>query len=369
MTAGPLAGLRVLDASSMVAAPLLCALLADQGADVVALEPPGGHPFRVSPLWLMTARDKRSVVVDDGDRPTLHGLLAAADVVVVNEPEARLARRGLDPATLLAAHPALVIAHVSGYGADGPYADRPGNGTLAEAFAGLTGLTAGPDGAPVLLSTLLGDSVMAWAGAFGVLAACHDVRHNGARGRVVDVNPVDALLHVVGTTFLDVAAGTPSAGEASGATAGEIFRGVFRGVFRAADGRWVAVSVATARQRRALADLVGAVDTEGPAFEEAVRTWVDGSPREEVLARALDARLPMAPVNDATDVASDPHVRARGLLRTVRTTDGAVLTVPAPAPRTAGTPPAGPAVVPALGEHTAEVVAEWRGPPDRSGSR
>lgn len=214
--AGPLAGLRVIDAASLYAAPLLASMLADQGADVVKLEPPGGDPYRSTVFWPLTARGKRSVVLDlatDAGRQSLHGLVRAADVVVVNEPAARLARRGLDPDTLLTVNPSLVIAHVSGYGADGPLATRTGNGTLGEAFAGLTHMTGTADGPPVLPSVPLGDAVMAFAGAFGVLVAWHAVRTSGGPGRVVDVNPVDAMLHVVGPTLVEA-----TAGAAAGAT-------------------------------------------------------------------------------------------------------------------------------------------------------
>lgn len=146
------------------------------------VEPPDGDGYRATPLWPLVARGKRSVVLDLAEpagRAALRGLVAVADVVVVNEPAERLARRGLDPASLLAANPDLVVAHVSGYGADGPYATRPGNGTIGEAFVGLTHMTGAADGPPVLPSVPLGDAVMAFAGAFGVLAACLDVRSGG----------------------------------------------------------------------------------------------------------------------------------------------------------------------------------------------
>lgn len=357
MSRGPLASVRVLDASSLYAAPLLGALLADSGADVVALEPPGGHAFRSSPFWPLTARGKRSVVLDPADRARLDALVGAADVVVVNEPAPRLARRGLDPDTLLAVRPSLVVAHVSGHGADGPYADRPGNGTLAEAVTGLTAVTGDPDGPPVLPSALVGDAVTAWAGAFGVVAAVLDVR-GGGPGRVLDVNPVDAVLHVAATALTGIAEGRPAPGRAGSRLAGS----ALRGVFRCADGGWVAAGVSTDRQRATLAELAGRPGSEGADLEDAVRSWVGGLPRARVLDRAVAARLPLAPVNDADDVARDPHLRARGALRTLTGPDGGRVTVPAPAPRTVGAPPAGgPAALAAPGEHTAEVLAAWTG--------
>ena len=338
MNSGPLTGLRVLDASTLYAGPLLAALLADHGADVVTVEPPGGHPFRATRFWPLTARGKRSVTIDadaddPGSRARLHGLVAAADVVVVNEPAARLARRGLDPPTLLTVHPALVVAQVSAYGADGPYADRAGNGTLAEAFTGFTDATRGPEGTPVLPGVLLGDSVMAWAGAFGVLAAVHAVRSGAAPGRVVDVNPVDAMLHVVGAPVTD----SPAA-----RSAGTRLPGVaLRGVFATADGRWVALSVLTERQRSTLADLAGAPGAEGTALESAVTDWISHLPGDEVIRRAVAARLPAAPVNDADDAAGDPHLVARGAFGNARTPDGRDVLIPTPAPRTTERRPPG----------------------------
>ncbi|MEX5636845.1 CaiB/BaiF CoA transferase family protein [Parafrankia sp. FMc2] len=354
MTAGTLAGLRVLDAASLFAAPLLSALLADHGADVVLLEPPEGDSYRTTPFWPLTARGKRSVVLDSEDRATLHRLVAAADVVVVNEPAARLARRGLDPATLLAVNPDLVVAHVSGFGADGPYADRPGNGTLAEAFAGLTHMTGDADGPPVLPSVPLGDAVMALTGAFGVVSACYDLVANSARGRVVDVNPVDAMLHIVGPTVTAVSDGVPPPGRLGSRLAGSSLRMVFS----TADGAWVATSISTPRQRRDLAALVGAPDDA--ELEHAVRAWFEGHDRDEAIGKMVAAMLPVAPVNTARDVAADPHIWARGALRALHTHDGRTVTVPAPAPRTAGAErPASVEVLAATGEHTAEVLAEW----------
>ena len=381
MTAGALAGLRVLDAASLYAAPLIASLLADHGADVVKVEPPGGDGYRATPFWPLVARGKRSVVLDLGDpagRAALRGLVATADVVVVNEPAERLARRGLDPASLLAVNPGLVVAHVSGYGADGPYAARPGNGTLSEAFAGLTHMTGAADGPPVLPSVPLGDAVMAFAGAFGVLAACLDVRAGGGRGRVVDVNPVEPMLHVVGPTLTGPTLTAAVAGRADppgpaatvphppGRLGSRMDGAALRNVFATADGHWVAISVSTARQLSSLAVLVGApTDAAGPELEEAVRGWLADRCRADVIERLTLARLPVAPVNTAHDVVADPHVLHRRALRRLRTTDGRTVLVPAATPRAdegaraAADATTEPEVLPTVGQHTAQVLAEW----------
>src|SRR5437763_2466347 len=140
---GALGGLRVVDTATLYAAPFISTLLADQGADVVKIEPPGGDDYRYTParMWPLLARRKKSVVADlrtpDG-AALVRALAAESDVLVVNMPTRLLLRLELDYDTIAAINPDLVYVHVTGFGADGPYADRPGNGSLAEAMAGLT---------------------------------------------------------------------------------------------------------------------------------------------------------------------------------------------------------------------------------------
>lgn len=363
---GPLRGLRVLDAASLYAAPAICSLLADHGADVVKLEPPGGDPYRQFPtrLWALIGRGKRSLVLDleqEDGRAALHRLVPGIDVVVVNDSAARLGRRGLDPDALLALNPSLVVVRFTGFGLEGPYADRPSNGTVAEAYVGLTHVTGRPEQEPVAPSVPLGDAVTALTGAFGVLAACYEQRVHGGPGQVVDVNLADAVLQVVSPLF----AQDDGTGEPPGRLAGALPGALLRGAFATADGGWVAVSVSTVRQLRTLAELVGdggLVSAAAPDVDVAVRGWLGGLPREEALDRLVGARIPVSPVNTARDLAADPHARARGLLRTVTTVEHGPVTVPAPAPRLRADPRPADEVLAAVGEHTAEVLRDWGQP-------
>ncbi|ETB36328.1 acyl-CoA transferase [Mycobacterium avium subsp. hominissuis 10-5606] len=358
MTNGALAGLRVLDAASLLAAPLISSVLADHGADVVRLEPPGGDPYRESArhLWALTARRKRSLVLDlntiEG-RQELHSVVPAIDAVVVNEPTNRLRRRGLDHETLEHLNAGLIYVHVSGFGLDGPAADRPGNGTLAEAYSGLTHMTGDPDGPPVLPSVPLGDAVTAYVGAFGVLTAWYQRQLNGGVGQVVDVNPVDAMLHITAplVSGFDETAPPPHRLGSRMADA------ALRNVFATRGGEWVAVSVSTPRQELSVRDLVGAAASEDA--EDALRRWTATRSRDEVLAAMYTARIPVAPVKTAHDIVADPHLQYRNAIEILRYGDGAPIGVPAPAPRlqSAG-PPSGQ--LSAIGEHTAEVLQEWR---------
>ena len=154
---GPLSGLRVIDTSTLYAAPLIATLLADHGAAVIKIEPPGGDEYRnfTGRMWSLMARTKRSLVLDlntDAGRDELRAMVPGTDVMVVNMPTAGLKKRGLDFDSLSAINPRLIMAHFSGFGLEGPYAGRAGNGTTSESLAGLTHMTGEADGPPVLPS-------------------------------------------------------------------------------------------------------------------------------------------------------------------------------------------------------------------------
>src|SRR4051794_40743660 len=189
MTGGALEGLRVLDISTLFAAPQIATALGDLGADVVKVEPPQGDPLRAmgaqrdgrSLMWALVARNKRAITLDFDTKvglDLLHRLVAQADVLVENCSRSTLERRRCTYDELAMRNSRLVMVSVSCYGASGPYGDRPGAGTLAEAFGGLTNMIGEADGPPMLPSVALGDSVTAMAGVIGALAACY---HRDAR--------------------------------------------------------------------------------------------------------------------------------------------------------------------------------------------
>jgi crotonobetainyl-CoA:carnitine CoA-transferase CaiB-like acyl-CoA transferase len=327
MKGGTLRGLRVIDAASLYAGPFISTVLADHGADVIKVEPPGGDPYRQQAMWAILGRGKRSVTLDlstESGCDRLVELAADADVLVVNLLPGQLERRRLTWERLSAINPDLVFVCVTSFGLDGPNAEQPGSGTLGEAFAGLTHLTGRPDGKPMLSSVPLGDAVTGWVGAFGVLAACY-ARANGARGQVVDVNPVDALLHVAAPALAEWRPGQPPPTRLDGRLAGS----PVRNTYRCRDGAWVAISCSTPRHLRELGELVGG----GADLDDAVAAWVADGPRAEVIAQLAARRLPVAPVHDAASLYADPHVVARGAVRTAATTELGERFVAAPAPR------------------------------------
>ncbi|SNQ45597.1 putative acyl-CoA transferase/carnitine dehydratase [Frankia canadensis] len=367
----PLRGLRVLDTATLYAGPFISTLLADHGADVIKVEPPGGDPYRARAMWPILARDKRSITLNlrsEEGCELLRQLARHVDVLVVNMLPGQLERRGLTWERLSAINPDLVLVCVTSFGLDGPNAELPGSGTLGEAFAGLTHLTGDPADRPMLASVPLGDAVTGMVGAFGVLAACLS-RANGGPGRVVDVNPVDALLHVAAPALAEWTPGEPAPGRLAGRLAGS----PVRNTYRCKDGTWVAISCSTSRHLTELLDLVGYRDDEeedvigdadGGAIDRAVAAWAARSVRAEILAVMNARRLPVVPVHDAASLTDDPHAQARRAVRTVDSQDVGPRLVPAPAPRfgpraaaaDGSAVPDAPRRCPDMGEHTAEVL-------------
>ena len=366
MTA-PLAGLRVLEVATFFAAPQIGAMLGDLGADVVKVEPPSGDPMRrmgvqrdgVSRNWAWVSRHKRSVVLDldleDGaDRATFGRLVGAADVLVENVDAKTRARWGLSYDELSVQNPRLVVVSVSAYGLTGPYAGRPGAGTLAEAFGGLTHMTGEADGPPMLPSVPVGDTLTAFSGVIGALAACwgRDAGEADGVGRHVDVTMYDPILHVVGGTI----ASWTGDDEPPARTGSRVHGGVPRNVYATRDGGWVAVSGTTDPQVSRLLPLLGLDDDAGrerygtaaaratvaDELDGLIAEWVAGQDRDTVVAALVEARIPVAPVNDVAALRDDEHLQARGdLARFDQAVDEGG---------------------PALGAHSSEVVEEWSQP-------
>jgi crotonobetainyl-CoA:carnitine CoA-transferase CaiB-like acyl-CoA transferase len=385
MPAGALDGLRVLDLTTLFSAPQVAAMLADLGADAVKIEPPAGDPMRRIGLsrdgrslnWALVARNKRAVTLDL-DRPEgrelFRRLVLRADVLVENLPAALLERWGCRYEELARLHPRLVVVSVSCYGRSGPYAERPGAGSVAEAFAGLTQLTGEALGPPLLTSVPIGDTLAAVAGVVGALAACWSrdagPRASG-RGQHVDVSMFEPVLQLLASSLVAWDPSEPPPHRMGSRVAG----GVPRNTYRARDGRWIALSATTDAQVARVLRLLGRDTPEArerfgssPArlahadeLDALVAEWVAGRDGEAALAACLGERLPAAAVNDFPSLLSDPHVVARGSVAMVRDPALGPLAMVAPVPRLSGTPGSIRSSGPALGEHNAEVYGEWLG--------
>ena len=334
----PLDGIRVVEAATLFAAPLAGMFLGDYGADVIKIE----HPSRVDParghgpskdgvgLWFKAlARNKRLVTLDlskpEGADLFLR-LAARSDVVLENFRPGTLERWGLGWDELSAANPRLVLARVSGFGQTGPYASRPGFGTLAEAMSGFAALNGEPDGPPLLPPLALADGVAALATAFAILAALR-AREQTGRGQVVDTSLVEPLLTLLGpqVTAYDLL------GELQPRTGNRSSHNAPRNVYATADGSWVAVSASAASIAARVLRLVGRPDlVDEPWFatgsgraehvdeiDAAVAGWIAARDRDEVLAAFEAAEAAIAPVYDARDLLADPQLAALGSISAV----------------------------------------------------
>ena len=373
---GALDGLRVLDLSTLFSAPQIGAMLADLGADVVKLELPAGDPMRRmgrkreerSLMWALVARSKRAITLDleQEEGRTLFGRLVDRAVVLIeNWPTATLARWGASWELLSARNPRLVMVSVSGFGRSGPYAERAGAGTLAEAFAGLTHMTGEPDAAPLLTSLPVGDILTAVSGVVGTLAACYHRDARGGTGQHVDVSMYEPVLQLLSSAVV----GWDGQGDPPRRTGSRVAGGAPRNVYRSRDGSWLVVSATTDPQVARVLRVIGRDDaphrarfarsdqrlTNADALDALVADWIGNRDRAEVLERLERERIPAAPVNDLRELAADPQVRARGSLTTLDDPVLGPLHLVSPAPRLSATPARIRHPGPALGAHNADV--------------
>ncbi|RKT87292.1 Crotonobetainyl-CoA:carnitine CoA-transferase CaiB [Saccharopolyspora antimicrobica] len=337
-SAGALAGLRVVDASTLFAGPMAAMHLGDMGAEVIKVE----HPAKPDPsrthgvakdgvnLWWKTlGRNKRTVtadLADEGGREVFLALAATADVVIENFRPGTLERWGLGYEELSARNPGLVLARVTGFGQLGPYRARPGFGTLAEAMSGFAATTGEPDGPPTLPPFGLADGVASLATAFAIMVALSSREQRG-RGQVVDVAIIEPILAMLGpqiTRWDQLRTVQPRTGNRSTNNAP-------RNTYRTSDGHWVAVSTSAQSVAERVVRLVGRPDlVEQPWFasgadrarhadelDEAVGAWIAQRTREDVVAAFEAAQAAIAPIYDAADIVADPQFRALGTIHEI----------------------------------------------------
>jgi crotonobetainyl-CoA:carnitine CoA-transferase CaiB-like acyl-CoA transferase len=377
---GPLAGVRVLDLSRLVAGNMLSLQLADFGADVIKVEPPAGDPLRdwrdggKELHWKTYARNKRSIVLNlrhDGAKDALLRLVATADALIENFRPGTLEEIGLGPDVLLAKNPGLVVVRVSGFGQTGPYAPLPGFGTLVEAMSGFAARTGFPDREPVLPPLALADMIAGLYGAFAVVTALRARDGNGesrGRGQVIDLSLLESMFSVLGpeaAIYRTTGVVKERVGSGSNTSAP-------RNVYRCADGEYVALSGSTGVMARRVFEVIGRADmidderfrTNAARIEhralvdEAVGAWFAGKTRDEALAAMRAAQVTVGPVYTIADAVADAHFREREII--VEADDAELGSVPMHniVPRLSCTPGAWRRPAPRLGEHTDAVLAE-----------
>jgi crotonobetainyl-CoA:carnitine CoA-transferase CaiB-like acyl-CoA transferase len=378
-----LQGLKVIEYATYHAAPGAGLILSEWGGDVIKVEPLEGDPVRgffgsigaafdINPAFEFDNRGKRSIAVDtrtEDGRAVMRRLAAQADVFLTNVRPAGLARSGLDPQSLMAACPRLVYCSLTGYGLDGPDADRPGFDIASFwARSGMAALTAPKGMAPFPIRTAVGDHVTSLAAAAGILAALLE-REKTGRGRLVEAS---LLRTAVFTQGVDL--GIQMAfGKLASTRPREQAVQPLANFFRTADGRWLCLVPRQtgddwAAIRRALGLEALAEDARftsakarrenGPALVAAIDEAFAGLDFAAAAARLDGEGLAWAPVQTAAEIVADPQLAAAGGIAEIVRPDGARLKTPAGPVRFAGhddqtRPPA-----PALGEHSRAVLAE-----------
>ncbi|MGW4545727.1 CaiB/BaiF CoA transferase family protein [Streptomyces violaceorubidus] len=336
--AAPLTGLRVLDLATLFAGPLAATMLGDFGAEVIKVE----HPTRPDPSrghgpskdgvglwWKLLGRNKHTITLDlskPAGRTTLLRLAATADVVVENFRPGTLEKWDLGWDELSAVNPRLVLTRVTGFGQFGPYARRPGFGTLAEAMSGFAAMTGEPDAPPTLPPFGLADSIAALATAYAVMTALA-ARERTGEGQVVDMAIIEPILTVLGPQPIWY----DQLGHVQPRTGNRSQNNAPRNTYRTADGTWVAVSTSAQSVAERVMRLVGRPELiDEPWFatgadrarhadvlDAAVGDWIARHSRADVLAAFEKAEAAVAPVQDVRDVMADPQYRALDTVTTV----------------------------------------------------
>jgi crotonobetainyl-CoA:carnitine CoA-transferase CaiB-like acyl-CoA transferase len=337
---GPLHGIRVLDISTVYAAPITAMMLGDYGAEVIKIEHPTGDPARSHGAqkdghglwWKVISRNKTCITLNLGTaegQQVLRDLVVDADVLVENFRPGVLEKWGLGPDHLHDINPRLVMLRVTGFGQSGPYAERRAFGTLAEAMSGFAHQTGSEDGPPTLPPFGLADGVAGLAGAFGVVTAL--LHRNGpdgdGKGQVIDLSLLEPLLGILGPG--------PTAHDQLGTIAGRNGNrspnNAPRNTYLTKDGRWVAISASATSVAARVMRLVGRSDiVEQPWFEsagersrngdlldEAVAKWIADRPLHEVTAEFERVGAALAPIYDVAQLMNDPHVLDRDCITTV----------------------------------------------------
>jgi formyl-CoA transferase len=374
MTGGPLAGIKVLELGQLVAGPFCGKTLADFGAEVIKIEPPGeGDPLRkwrrmrngVSLWWQVQSRNKKSVTCDlrrPEGQEIVRRLARASHIVVENFRPGALEKWNLGWEVLSRDNPKLVLVRISGYGQTGPYRERPGFAAIAEGMAGFRYITGFPDRPPARPNLSIGDTIASLHGVIGALMALHS-----GKGQIVDVALYEAMFNCMESLLPEYAA-DGYVRERTGST----LPGIAPSNLYPCKKGYVLIAGNADSLYHRLMSAIGRTDLrDDPALarndgraaqmeriDAAIGEWTRNRTLEEVLEAMEKAQVPAGRIYTAADIAADPHYAARGMIEDVVAGDGEPLKVPGVVPKLSATPGAIRSAAPKLGEHTDEVLRQ-----------
>lgn len=388
LSQGALAGVRVLELGSFVAAPMAARMLADFGAEVIKVEAPGvGDELRawgvlletsdgpLSAWWLSAARNKRLITLDlrqpAGQELALK-LIAQSDIVIENFRPGRLEGWGLSYERMRAVNLRVVLARISGFGQTGPYSDRAGYGSVSESMSGMRYVTGFPDRPPVRVGVSLGDALAAQQAVFGALMALRVAERTG-QGQVVDV----AITEAVYALTEDMITAYTHAGFVRERTGNTFLRAAPSNVYRTSDDHWLAIGANGENVFPRLARVMGRPElADDPRYRDnrariahtdeldaLIGAWVGGQTLADAQASLDAAGVPAGPVMSIADIAADPQYQARGMIASVPDArlPGGVAVQPGVIPTLSGTPGAISWSGGALGADNARVYGDLLG--------
>jgi len=375
-----LSGIRVVELTTMITGPLTGMLLADLGADVIKVEnPDGGDPFRsfrggqYSPHFCGYNRNKRSVVLDlrsEHGKQTLEKLIARSDVVIENFRPGVMDRLGFDDTRLNALNSRLIHCHISGFGTDGPYTNRPAYDAVAQSLSGMSSLFLDPD-APQITGPTISDNITGFYASQGILAALFAREKTGA-GRRIDVNMLEATLAFMPDPFgyytqMDIVSDPKLRARTSQSYA-----------FQCADDKLLTIHLSS--QEKFWLQFVDVIERPELLTHEKTSTralrieYYDfvketaaevfiRQPRSHWLEALAKRDIPFAPVYDVVEVFEDPQIKHLGSFRTLTHPEmGPVTAIRRPILFDLSRDDQPQNAPPVLGEHTEEVLAELNAP-------
>jgi crotonobetainyl-CoA:carnitine CoA-transferase CaiB-like acyl-CoA transferase len=372
---GPLHGVRVLDLSRLVAGNVVSHVLADFGAEVIKVEMPGrGDDLRawkvegVSTYWKVYARNKKSITLDyrhERGRELVLKLARTADVLIENFVPGKLEKMGLAPGELHNHNQRLVIVRVSGWGQTGPFAHKPGFGTLVEAMSGFASMNGYADRPPVLPPLATADMLSGLYGASAVLIALRHVETGGGKGQVIDLSLFEPMLSVLGPE----AANHRLTGTATRRNGSRASNTAPRNIYECSDGKFVALSASMQSMAERLFTAMGREDLLGDArfrtntdrvhnndaIDAIVAAFIRGRTQAETLELFDRAGVTVGPVCDAGDLASHPYIVEREVLVALPDPEMGELPMHSVVPRLSDTPGAIRSPAPELGQHNVEI--------------
>lgn len=381
MSNGPLHGLKVLELGQLVAAPFATRLLAEFGAEVIKVEPPEkGDPIRnwryvedgTSLWWYVQSRNKKSITLNLGseeDQELIRQLAKEVDIVVENFRPGRLEKWGIGYEDLKRVNPRIIMVRISGFGQTGPYRDKPGFGSVAEAMGGLRYLTGYPDRAPTRVGISLGDSIAGIYGALGALMAVYHRDINGGQGQYIDV----ALYETIFSLMESMVPEYDRAGVVRERT-GSTLPGIApSNTYLTKDGKYVVIGGNGDGIFIRLMETVGRPELGTDErfssnqkrsdhmeyLDGVIEEWTKGHDLKTVLEALDAAAVPAGPIYSIADIVEDMQFQMRGMIETMNVAGIGELKVPGIVPKLSETPGQIRWAGPKLGEHNDEIFERY----------